>query len=240
MNVICWCLLLINICLGLLIATQGQRVAPQLLNTELHPAQMKLLSEQDLATYPVRALMPETQAMASTESLRNMTPPDNQTAQLLSLACYEWGSFNATATTQALRVAKQLNLKALINQQTAANQNTRYWIYRPPLESQEAAQAQVEQFKRLGVDEVFIVQDPQFKYAISFGVFRDEQLADKLMVALKAKGVSAVVKARRLGGEGQTMLQLNAINTIQYEALKKTQPLFPDTELKEVSCPNVT
>lgn len=235
MKLIFWCLILLNVVFGVLIATHRDTAPSALLQAELHPEHMKLLSPNELASFPMRSSTAN-DATVPNEGLVNMASTPLNAEQTLDLACYEWGSFNANASTQALNIAKQLNIKALINQQTAASQHTRYWIYHPPLDNLEAAQQTTETYKRLGVDDVFIVQDPQFKFAISFGVFRDERLADKLMTSLKAKGIQAVVKLRRLGGEGQTLLQLNQISVLQYQALKKTQPLFPDAELKQVDC----
>lgn len=234
MVLISWLVMVINVVLAVMIANEHTSASRLPRNPDLHPEQVQLLSPSDLSRYslrlssasPAEAIAPPVVSQPGTDALKQS-----------ALACYEWGSFNPTNSKKALLITKQLKLKALISQQTAANQHTRYWIYRPPAASLAAAQANAEAFKRLGVEEVFIVQAPSYQYAISFGVFRDEQLADKLMDALTAKGINQVVKARRLGGEGQTMLQLNFIAPNQYLALKQSQALFPDAELKAVACP---
>lgn len=151
--------------------------------------------------------------------------------------CYEWGSFNLARINEAVDAANQLGIKNFVNQQTGAVENTRYWIYKPPLASAEAAQVKADELRKLGVEDFFIVQDPKWRNAISFGVFRDEQLADKLMTDLKAKGVRLLVKSTRYGGQGQAVVKLQDVTAQQFANLKKTQPQFPDSVLKETPCP---
>lgn len=154
-----------------------------------------------------------------------------------SHACYEWGSFNLARINEAVDAANQLGIKNFVNQQTGAVENTRYWIYKPPLASAEAAQVKADELRKLGVEDFFIVQDPKWHNAISFGVFRDEQLADKLMTDLKAKGVRLLIKSTRYGGQGQAVVKLQNVTAQQFTNLQKTQPQFPDSVLKETPCP---
>lgn len=152
-------------------------------------------------------------------------------------ACYEWGSFNLARINEAVDAANQLGIKNFVNQQTGAVENTRYWIYKPPLASAEAAQIKADELRKLGVEDFFIVQDPKWHNAISFGVFRDEKLADKLMEDLKAKGVRLLIKSTRYGGQGQAVVKLQDVSAQQFANLQKTQPQFPDSVLKETQCP---
>lgn len=234
MVLISWVLVAINLVFAGMIASERGTVFRVSPSVALHPEQIKLVSPSELSRLSLRmpAALP-----AESPPMSSIHPSEESALVQDALACYEWGSFSASNRKKALLLTKQLKLKALISQQTAANQNTRYWIYRPPAPNLAEAQAKADEFKRLGVDEVFIVQAPSDQYAISFGVFRDEQLANKLMDALTAKGINQVVKARRLGGEGQTMLQLNFVAPQQYRALKQSQALFPDAVLKAVACP---
>jgi hypothetical protein len=124
-----------------------------------------------------------------------------------------------------------------VNQQAGNVDNTRYWIYKPPLASAEAAQTKADELRKLGVEDFFVVQDPKWRNAISFGVFRDEKLADKLMADLKAKGVRLLIKSTRYGGQGQAVVKLIDVSSQQFSSLKKTQPQFPDSVVKEITCP---
>jgi hypothetical protein len=112
----------------------------------------------------------------------------------------------------------------------------RFWIYKKPLKSVEAAQAKALELKALGIQDLYIVQDVRWKNAISFGVFEDEQLATNLLNELKAKGVKEVMKALRNQGKGHASLQFNKLTDTEIIELKKLKPAFPEANLKKVDC----
>lgn len=137
--------------------------------------------------------------------------------------------------SEAANLAQQLNIKTQTNMTTSGQENIRYWIYKPPLATPEAAQSKADELRKLGVEDFFIVQDdPKWRNAISFGVFRDEKLADKLMADLKNKGVKLLIKAPRNGG--QAVIKLQQVSTSQYTSLQKARSHFPDSVLKEIPC----
>jgi hypothetical protein len=80
------------------------------------------------------------------------------------------------------------------------------------------------------------VQEEKWKNAISFGIFEDEQLAEKLVQELRAKGIKNVEKILRTNGKGHHSLLLGSLNENEIAELKKLKPDFPAAELKEVSC----
>lgn len=220
------------------------------LKPEIHPEQVKLLSEQALETYPKRVVAPA-ENTGLTQSPQNDEDPSNELAKptasanvklpskpaSVATACYEWSSFNMSRVNEAVNLAEQLNIKTQINQNSVGQENVRYWIYKPPLASAEAAQTKAEELRKLGVDDFFIVQDdPKWRHAISFGVFRDEKLADKLMADLKAKGVRLLIKSTRYGGQGQAVIRLQDVTPTQLANLEKSRTRFPDAVLKEASC----
>ena len=270
-----WILVLLNVLVFAYFKLAELTPVVSTLKPELHPEQMKLLTEQSINAYPQRSLAQPAQESlnalaertenatdvavpASTEAANPepaklaLTKPSSArqetkvpekveskpaTQTSMSHGCYEWGSFNLARINEAVDAANQLGIKNFVNQQTGAVENTRYWIYKPPLASAEAAQIKADELRKLGVEDFFIVQDPKWRNAISFGVFRDEKLADKLMEDLKAKGVRLLIKSTRYGGQGQAVVKLLGVSAQQFASLKKTQPQFPDSVLKEMVCP---
>lgn len=231
------------------------------LKPELHPEQIKLLDAKALEPYPKRfsqtALAPEPTITAEepsppqaavapsspkpegkqAESKISEKPPAKpaETPASVQTACYEWSGFNMSRVTEAANEAQQLNIKTQTNMTSSGQENIRYWIYKPPLATPEAAQNKAEELRKLGVEDFFIVQDdPKWRNAISFGVFRDEKLADKLMADLKNKGVKLLIKAPRNGG--QAVIKLQQVSPQQFASLQKSRAHFPDTVLKEISC----
>jgi hypothetical protein len=135
----------------------------------------------------------------------------------------------------AQTAVSKLSLQAATIEQTTQDAK-RFWVYRPPLKTAQEAQIKAAEFKAMGVQDIFVVQEPKWRNAISFGVFEDEQLATKLMNELKAKGVRDVVKALRNQGKGHFSLLFKNLAEPQVTALKQLKPTFPEAELKEVSC----
>lgn len=150
--------------------------------------------------------------------------------------CYEWASFDLGSVAEAASRANRLDIKTYVNQQSS-NETVRYWVYKPPLASDELAQKKAEELRAMGINDFFVVQEPKWRNAISFGVFKDEQLAINLMNTLKNKGVREVVKAvRNNKGEGNATIRLVKVSTQQYSQMRKVLADYPDTELKEVRC----
>src|SRR5450830_1152822 len=87
-----------------------------------------------------------------------------------------------------------------------------------------------------GVQESFIVKEPQWRNAISLGVFKDEQLAAKLLEDLKARGVRSAVKGVRNNEKSQASLLVNHVSPEMASEINKLKPDFAGSELKPVSC----
>jgi hypothetical protein len=249
-----WILLLLNVVVFAYFKRDALSPSVSSLKPEIHPEQIKLLSASALETYPKRAVaptedtsliaspQPDTESSASNHSVaqqaENKAPVKPQEAHKPEpVACYEWSSFNMARVNEAVSLAQQLNIKAEVNQTVVGQENVRYWIYKPPMASADAAQTKAEELRKLGVEDFFIVQDdPKWRNAISFGVFRDEKLADKLMEDLKAKGVRLLIKSTRTGGQGQAIIKLQNVTAQQIASLQKSRSKFPDTVIKDSVC----
>jgi hypothetical protein len=80
------------------------------------------------------------------------------------------------------------------------------------------------------------VQDQQSRNAISLGVFKDEQLATKLLDDLKSKGVVSAVKGVRNQESGRSSLYISNMSSELVPEIEKLQPEYPGSELKQVNC----
>jgi hypothetical protein len=191
---------------------------PQLKQAEITPEKITVLDQKKIDALPKKAV-----------DAPSPPPPVANT-------CIEWGVFSTASLANAQSAIASLSLQATVKEQTS-QEAQRFWVYKPPLKTIEEAQAKAEELKALGVEELFVVQEPKWKNAISFGVFEDEKLALKLLQELKAKGVKDAVKALRNQGKGHANLLLNNLTETEVAALRRLNPEFPQTELKEVSCP---
>ncbi|HSH85919.1 MAG TPA: SPOR domain-containing protein [Methylophilus sp.] len=250
-----WILLLLNVVVFAYFKRDALSPEVSSLKPEIHPEQIKLLNASAVETYPKRTVAPaqDTSLIASPQpdekTTSNASVPETntdgkkepvktaETRPVVAGTCYEWSSFNTARVNEAVNLAQQLEIKTQVGQTVYGPENIRYWIYKPPMASAEAAQTKADELRKLGVEDFFIVQDdPKWRNAISFGVFRDEKLADKLMEDLKAKGVRLLIKSTRNGGQGQAAIKLQHVNAQQFATLQKSQSQFPDAVLKEIPC----
>lgn len=187
----------------------------------LHPEQIRLLTPQQVEAMPRKS---PPVAVAQPEPVTAVTT-----------ACYEWGNFSARNLPRARSVLNQFSLAATEQQQTPQS-STRYWVYIPRRASAQAANAKMEELKALGLDDIFVVQEPQWRYAISLGLFKDEQLATRRLEDVKRRGVSSAIKAVRNQEQGQSSFIINNMSADTAAEIEKLRPDFPGSEIKQVTC----
>ncbi len=218
MRLVLWLLILANV---LLLAyfnlPKPAAVDLQITEAPLNPEKIKLLKPEEIEALPKRVVE---------------TAP---TAQIPDYACYDWGTFSRSKLASARSFLNRYTLDVTVNQQTA-EEATRYWVYIPSLRNAAAAQAKVEELRALGVEEMYVVQDQQSRNAISLGVFKDEQLATKLLEDLKSKGVVSAVKGVRNQEQGRASLYIRNMSSELVPEIQKLQPDYPGSELKQVTC----
>lgn len=195
---------------------------PQAPFSEINPEKIAVLNEQQIAALPKKAASP---------------PPAPVSVSDTSKVCMEWGVFSDINLASAQSELSRLSLQATVKEESSQDAK-RFWVYKPPMKNQQEALAKAAELKALGIEDIFVVQEPKWKNAISFGVFQDEQLATKLLSELKAKGVKDAVKALRNQGKVHSSLLLTGLTDTQIATLKRLKPEFPAANLTETSCPN--
>jgi hypothetical protein len=222
MKWVVWSLLLIN---ALLVAyfnlgtTHPTGVTAS--HQAMQPEKIKLLTPAEIEALPKKS--PEA---AETQPLATAPVQYN---------CYEWGSFSTVSLPRARDILTKFSMNSVVKQNTS-QEATRYWVYIPRQRSLQAAQVKVEELRKLGVQESFVIQEPQWRYAISLGVFKDEQLATKLLDELKGRGVVSAVKGVRNQENGRASLLINQMSSDMAGEIDKLKPDFPGSELKQVTC----
>ena len=223
MKLLVWVLVLLNVLLFAYFNLPAHDTRVNLVSHKpIEPEKIRLLSEDEVNAMPRKAVdAPQAQTVAA-------APPPQ-------FACYEWGSFSVKNLPRARNILTKFSVEFTTRQQSTQD-TARWWIYIPRLPSSQAAQAKVAELKALGIEDMFVVQEPQWKNAISFGVFKDEQLATKLLDELKAKGVVSAVKGVRNQEKGQASLLINKMSSDVAIEIDRLKPDFPGSELKQVSC----
>jgi hypothetical protein len=195
---------------------------PVTANKAISPEKLKILSQIELDAMPKKVV--------------DVVPVAAE-LPIAETSCYEWGNFTASNLPSAQVALVKLNLKAEIKQAATPQADRRFWVYYPPLKNAQLALDKAEEIRAFGVGELFIVQDSQWRNAISFGLFQDEQLATNLLNDLKAKGVKGATKALRSPGKNISSLLIKEVTPDLALALQKITPEFLGSELKPAVCP---
>jgi hypothetical protein len=194
---------------------------PVQINPPINPEKLKILDAQSLEAMPkkVAAL------------------PTALVLEIPATSCYQWGNFTASNLPSAQVALAKLGLEGVARQADTGQADRRFWVYYPPLKNAQLAQKKAEEIKSLGIGEIFVVQDSQWRHAISFGLFQDEKLATNLLNDLQAKGVKGATKALRSPGKNISSLLVKAVSPEAALELQKVSPEFIDSELKVAACP---
>jgi hypothetical protein len=224
MKLLVWLLVLLNV--GLLAYFNSDSILPKpaAVDRSIQPEKLKILNAKDLA------LMPQKDAPTASPEAAPVL------ASGASLSCYKWGNFTKTNLPAAQVVLVRLGLQSDVKQEAAEQEDRRFWVYYPPLKTESLAQEKAAEIKSLGVQDIFIVQDSQWRNAISFGLFQDEQLASALLNDLQSKGVKGATKALRSPGKSLSSLLIKAVSADAAIELHKIKPEFLGTDLVPTAC----
>ena len=226
-----WLLLLINIGLAVYFNTDFFNQHQSLIKPDVSPNKVTLLDSQALAAMPKKTVL----VGPSTEPSSTSNSPTNLNSVAVQAGCYEWGIFSKNNLAAAKTELNRLALSSSEKKQTS-QEAQRFWVYIPPLKSAALAQTKVEELKALGIQDTFIVQEPQWRNAISFGVFQDEKLATNLLNELKSKGVSTATKNLRNQGREHVSFLLKDVSAAAAAELANMKARFPGSEIKSVDC----
>lgn len=185
--------------------------------------QLRILTAEELASLPKKPAPTPVAPLPESQQAPGQT------------ACYEWGSFSTANVSRARNILEKFSLQSELKQ-TASQEATRYWIYIPPLASAEKAQAKMDEVRALGIEVAFIVQEPEWRNAISLGVFKDEALATKLLQDMHGRGVKSAIKGVRNREGGQSSFTIRNMPDAVAGEIDKLKPDFSGSELKKVAC----
>lgn len=212
-----WFLLMINLAL-LAYFNLGRPPAVQLQieETSLNPEGIRLLTPEEIEALPRREAVAES-------------------VQAQQYGCYEWGTFSRAKLANAQSHLSRHALESRVIQHSA-QEAKRYWVYIPRAGNAQQAQARMDELRALGLTDMVVVQDQQSANVISLGVFKDEQLATKLLEDLKSRGVNNAVKGVRNQEQGRSSLYISNMSSELVPELESLQAEFPGSELKLVTC----
>ena len=174
------------------------------------------------------------------ESLKLVPPPrlaapSGDATAASSLACVEWGSFSTSEAARIATLLEPLNLGSLLTQRRS-EETAHWWVYLPPQGSRQAALRKVEELKKLGVQEYFVMQEEgRWRWAVSLGVFRTEEAAKSRLEAVRALKVQGARVGERDTQVTRVWFRVADADATLRNAFKELAQGSPGTEIRD--CP---
>lgn len=152
------------------------------------------------------------------------------------LACATWGGFSESQVAAAETRLAPLELGVRLSRSETAT-NTHYLVIVPPIARRPELNARVEELKRAGVTDQFVISDGDLRNGISLGFFKSEEAAHRHLAYLQAKGVSDAVVKPRPAGNLTVTLQIRDLTAVERAKLEAIAVGHASAELKFRPCP---
>lgn len=159
-------------------------------------------------------------------SLSVLAPPASEKP-----VCLEWGAFNESELPAARRWSRE-NLPGVTVNSRRVDNKAGWMVYIPPAPSASAAQMAVAQLSKRGLKDLFVIQEGPYQHAISLGVFRTEEAANKMLAALPGQGVRNAKAMSRGNATGKTWLVMRDLSSRQRDMLQTAGGRFGKPSLR--------
>jgi hypothetical protein len=173
------------------------------------------------------------------DQIRIVPPPVKKppAPEAPAVACVEWGTFGDVDLPRAQAAIDRLALGERVRK-VEVPVTVDYWVYIPPLRNRDIMERKVNELKNLGVGDYYPVIEPgRWRYAISLGIFRNEEGARKFLADLRRKGVRSAVVGNREQRVTQAAFTVREPTVEESASLVELQSGFPGTELRAIECP---
>ena len=149
-----------------------------------------------------------------------------------SIVCMEWGAINTADVSKAEAALADLVPGGRISQRRA-DETAKFWVFMPPQPTRQAAQQKAGELRRLGVQELFLLQDDaKGRFFISLGVFRSEEAARSRLEELRKQGVRTAQAGPRDTPVQRVYFQIRDVNDALTAKLDDIRQGFVGSEVK--------
>lgn len=149
--------------------------------------------------------------------------------------CMELGPFNEEQALSVRRILDEGSFKSRVSS-LETPLPAQWWVYIAPLNSHTAAMQRAKGLQRLGIKGYPVAEESSpWKHAISFGVFKSEEAASRMLEELRRKGVQdARAENRKVT---RTMFYMQEADAGNIARLTEITAQFANTGLRQVNCP---
>jgi SPOR domain len=207
---------------------------PMPLTRQIEPEKMKVVTPNEIpAPAPAPAAAPAPRTPTANAAPAAATPAATPASTPVAVKCMEWGSFTIADAPRAEKALEPLALgPRLAHRRT--EETAGWWVFIPPQGSRAAAIRKAAELKALSIDEYFIVQEAgPYRWAVSLGVFRNEDAAQARLTTLRNQGVRSAQAAPRETVVPKVWLQVKNVDAPLQARLKDTARTIEGSELRE-------
>ncbi len=152
--------------------------------------------------------------------------------------CAEWGEFSGSDLSRAQQALSVLKLGDNLTKR-AVERNHGYWVYIPPMTKRVNVDKKIAQLKERGVKDFFVVKEKgKWQNAISLGVFKTREAAEKYIAMLRTKDVHSAKMGERESKLKYIVFLIKDLDSGTTDKLNALQKEFPESELKLSACSN--
>jgi len=152
--------------------------------------------------------------------------------------CAEWGEFSGSDLSRAQQSLAAFKLGERLTQRGVEHDHG-YWVYIPPLKRRADVEKKIGQLKERGVKDYFVVQEEgKWLNAISLGVFKTEEAANKYLALLRTQDVHSAKVSERASKLKYTVFALKGLDADMLDKIGALQKEFPDSEFRVSACGN--
>jgi hypothetical protein len=166
-----------------------------------------------------------------------IVPPRPAVVPSRQRACIEWGAFSAAELPAARDAIGALDLGTRVSA-VEVQAIAGWWVYVPPLKNKAEVDRKIAELSEQGVDEYFAVESGgEMRNAISLGIFKSEEAANKYLETLRDKGVRSAQVGPREHRVTQTAFLVRSPDPATSARMAELTTRFPGSELKAKDCP---
>ena len=204
---------------------------PLPLGRQINPDKLKILAPAEV---------PQPAAAAKPAPAPPAPAPTSAAPAAAGASCLEWGSFTLADLPKAEKALEPLALGERLAQRRT-EELAGWWVYIPAQGSRPGALKKAAELKALGVDDYFVITDEgPYRWAVSLGVFRNEEAAQARLAALREKGVRSAQAGARETLVPKVWLQVKGIDAALEARLRDIARQVDGSDLRACSSPEKT
>lgn len=179
----------------------------------------------------------ETQPKRAEKKVPQIAVAKKKPRKSAEVVCFTLGPFaKERSADKAVKSASALAVSVQRRQESRRTPKG-YWVYLAPSKSYKAAKRKVAQLQKRGVKDLFIMGKGGRKNAISLGLFKNKDVAEKRLKQVKKLGLKVSFETQyRVSAQSWLDMSVGGDQTSTVAALSEMAERFPKANLTQRKC----